>query len=123
MAAARDNAPNTAIDMTVTNSDPGLNTLKHKDIVSFMKMLTGSNVTIKVAFGTDGRLFYRDLGISIIVCRSGSMDQLRKPDEFISKAQLTSCDQMLAALKRRLKAGTIGMPELPEILSKAGAKP
>ena len=123
MAAARDIAPNTKIDMTVTNSYPGLNTPKHTDNVSFTKMLTGSNATIKVAFGTEGGLFYRDLGISTIVCRSGSMDQRRKLDEFISKAQLTSCDQMLAALKQRLKDRTIGMPELPEILAKAGAKP
>jgi acetylornithine deacetylase len=125
IAAARDIAPNAAIDLTVTNSYPGLNTPKHADIVSFMKTLTGSNATIKVAFGTEGGLFSRDLGIPTIVCGPGSMDQGHKPDEFISKAQLASCDQMLAALNQRLKDGTIGMPASPEIVAKAeaGAKP
>ncbi|MGB1964195.1 MAG: acetylornithine deacetylase [Candidatus Puniceispirillales bacterium] len=110
IAAARDIAPDADIDLTVTNSYPGLNTPKQADIVSFMNTLTGNNATIKVAFGTEGGLFSRDLGIPTIVCGPGSMDQGHKPDEYISKAQLAACDNMLAALNQRLTDGTISKP-------------
>lgn len=105
IATAREIAPDADIDLTITNSYPGLNTPKEAEIVSFMKTLTGNNATIKVAFGTEGGLFNQDLGIPTIVCGPGSMDQGHKPDEFISKSQLSSCDDMLAALNQRLTKG------------------
>ena len=67
--------------------------------------LTGRNQRIKVAFGTEGRLFSRNLDIPIIVCGPGFMDQGHKPDEFISLDQLASCDGILAALNERLVKG------------------
>jgi acetylornithine deacetylase len=63
------------------------------------------NATCKVAFGTEGGLFARDLGIPTIVCGPGSMDQGHKPDEFVTAAQLALCDDMLASLTSRLQAG------------------
>jgi acetylornithine deacetylase len=99
---AKEIAPEADIEMTITNSYPGLNTPLDHDIVTFMKSLTGSNATIKVAFGTEGGLFSRDLGIPTVVCGPGSMDQGHKPDEFISLSQLSECDAMLASLNQRL---------------------
>jgi len=99
---AREIAPEADIEMTITNSYPGLNTPLDHDMVNFMKSLTGSNATIKVAFGTEGGLFSRDLGIPTLVCGPGSMDQGHKPDEFITSAQLRECDAMLASLNQRL---------------------
>ena len=63
------------------------------------------NATCKVAFGTEGGLFARDLGIPTVVCGPGSMDQGHKPDEFITVEQLAICDQMLNRLTARLQAG------------------
>jgi len=99
---AREIAPDADIEMTITNSYPGLNTPLDHDIVSFMKSLIGSNATIKVAFGTEGGLFSQDLGIPTIVCGPGSMDQGHKPDEFVTASQLSECDAMLASLNQRL---------------------
>ena len=107
IATARNIAPNADIELTITNSYPGLSTPRNADIVTFVKSLIGRNDTIKVAFGTEGGLFSRDLGIPTIVCGPGSMEQGHKPDEFISKAQLDLCDEMLHALNLRLMAGTI----------------
>lgn len=102
---AKQTAPEANIQFTITNTYPGLNTPKEAEIVSFMKALTGNNTTIKVAFGTEGGLFSRDIGIPTVVCGPGSMDQGHKPDEFVSAEQLTQCDNMLAALNRRLVTG------------------
>jgi acetylornithine deacetylase len=102
---AKKTAPEANIQFTITNTYPGLNTPKDAEIVSFMKALTGHNTTIKVAFGTEGGLFTRDIGIPSVICGPGSMDQGHKPDEFVSAEQLAQCDTMLSALNQRLVKG------------------
>ena len=103
--AAKKTAPEADIQFTITNTYPGLNTPKDAEIVDFMKALTGNNTTIKMAFGTEGGLFSRDIGIPTVVCGPGSMDQGHKPDEFVTGEQLAQCDTMLAALNQRLVEG------------------
>ena len=98
-------APEAAINFTITNTYPGLNTAADEDVVTLLKSLTGANTTIKMAFGTEGGLFSRDLGIPTVICGPGSMDQGHKPDEFVTRQQLALCDDMLAKLNQRLVAG------------------
>ena len=97
--------PEANIEIEVNNTYPPLSTAKDAEIVSFVKSLTGSNSTIKVAFGTEGGLFSSQLGIPTVVCGPGSMAQGHKPDEFVSIEQLNKCDLMLEALLDRLETG------------------
>ncbi len=105
IARAQQIAPEAAINFTITNAYPGLNTDADEDVVTLLKSLTGANTTIKMAFGTEGGLFFRDLGIPTVICGPGSMDQGHKPDEFVTRQQLTLCDDMLAKLNQRLVTG------------------
>ena len=105
IANARKTTPEADIRLTVVNSYPGLETALDEQVVALVRDLTGVNATCKVAFGTEGGLFARDLGIPTVVCGPGSMDQGHKPDEFVTVEQLTICDQMLAGLTARLQAG------------------
>ncbi len=84
---------------------PGLDTAPGSEIVAFVKGLTGGNATIKVAYGTEGGLFDTRLGLPVVVCGPGSMEQGHKPDEFIAREQLDRCDRMLEALIERLEFG------------------
>ncbi|RWP27266.1 acetylornithine deacetylase [Mesorhizobium sp.] len=95
-------APEAAIDIDITNTYPGLDTPVSSQAVAFVKSLTGANNTIKVAFGTEGGLFSRDLGTRTIVCGPGSMAQGHKPNEFVSVEQMRRCDDMLEKLLQRL---------------------
>ncbi|MER9304900.1 acetylornithine deacetylase [Mesorhizobium sp. M0293] len=95
-------APEAAIDIDITNTYPGLDTPTSSQAVAFVKSLTGANNTIKVAFGTEGGLFSRDLGTPTVVCGPGSMAQGHKPDEFVSVEQMHRCDDMLEKLLQRL---------------------
>ncbi|RUZ81353.1 acetylornithine deacetylase [Mesorhizobium sp. M7A.F.Ca.US.006.01.1.1] len=95
-------APEAAIDIDITNTYPGLDTPASSQVVAFVKSLTGANNTIKVAFGTEGGLFSRDLGTPTVVCGPGSMAQGHKPDEFVSVEQMRRCDAMLEKLLQRL---------------------
>ena len=105
LKAARKTAPSADIKITIANEYPGLNTDINSEIVSFISSLTGSNNTIKVAFGTEGGLFSSKLSIPTIVCGPGSMNQGHKPDEFVSEEQLINCDRMLETLIHRLQKG------------------
>lgn len=95
-------APEAAIDIDIFNTYPGLDTPPNSAAVAFVKSLTGANGTIKVAFGTEGGLFSRDVGTPTVVCGPGSMAQGHKPDEFVSVEQMQRCDEMLGKLLQRL---------------------
>ena len=84
---------------------PGLGTATDAAVVNFVKSLTGSNATMKVAFGTEGGLFDARLGIPTVICGPGSMSQGHKPDEYVSLDQMARCEAMLNALVARLEAG------------------
>lgn len=101
-AEAASTVPEAAIDIEVFNTYPGLDTPAASQAVRFVKSLTGANGTIKVAFGTEGGLFSRDVGTPTVVCGPGSMAQGHKPDEFVSVEQMRRCDDMLDQLLRRL---------------------
>jgi acetylornithine deacetylase len=98
-------APEAAIDIEITNTYPGLDTPAASEAVAFVKSLTGANSTMKVAFGTEGGLFSRDLGTPTVVCGPGSMAQGHKPDEYVSVEQIRHCDEMLERLLQRLAEG------------------
>lgn len=105
LRSLRRDFPEANIEIKTSGSYPPLTTGKDTEVVSFVKSLTGSNATIKVAFGTEGGLFSRQLNIPTVVCGPGSMAQGHKPDEFVSEDQLAKCDVMLDALLERLVAG------------------
>ncbi len=100
---ARKIAPEANIELDVWNAYPGLNTPEESRVVSFVKSLTGANTTSYVAFGTEGGLFSKQLGIPTVVCGPGSMNQGHKPDEYIDVDQIAQCETMLAKLIRFLE--------------------
>lgn len=105
IAVARKRAAEADIVFKVINSYPGLDTSLDEAVVAMVAELTGRDERIKVAFGTEGGLFSQRLGIPAVVCGPGSMAQGHKADEFVTLAQLDSCDAMLASLVDRLVTG------------------
>jgi acetylornithine deacetylase len=100
-------APEAAITIDIVNAYPGLDTPPDSEAVAFVKSLIGANETIKVAFGTEGGLFSRDVGTATVVCGPGSMAQGHKADEYVTIEQLGRCDQMLDNLLERLESGRL----------------
>jgi acetylornithine deacetylase len=104
-APHRSRFPMACIEIERISGYPGLNTGQHAPAVQLLRRILGNDEpTLKVAFGTEGGLFDRDLGISTAVCGPGFMDQGHKPDEFVSAEQLARCDAMLARLVAELEA-------------------
>ncbi len=100
-----DKFPNTKIEINVTSQYPALNTMKNSDVISFLNGLTGNNSVQKVSFGTEGGLFSNELNIETAICGPGSMNQGHQPNEYIEKAQIDLCDQMLENLLDKLEEG------------------
>ena len=81
---------------------PGLDTPPDAEAARFVRSLTGSNETIKVAFGTEGGLFDA-IGIQTVICGPGSMAQGHRPNEYVTEEQMTRCEAMLDRLLERLR--------------------
>lgn len=63
--------------------------------------LTGCNRADVVPFGTEAGIF-NALGMSVVVCGPGSIEQAHKADEFVSLSQMQACIDMLNGLKSKL---------------------
>jgi acetylornithine deacetylase len=83
-------------------SYPALETPVDSDVVNFVRALTGGNSTGKITFGTEGGLFQKELGIPAVVCGPGNIAVAHKPDEYVSKEQMSLCDAILDRLVERL---------------------
>ena len=105
VAPLRADFPEAAIRVERLWDYPGLGTPSQAEVVNFVKGLTGANGTIKVAYGTEGGLFSRRLGVPAVICGPGSMAQGHKPDEYLTEDQLDRCEAMLEALLLRLEVG------------------
>ncbi len=68
-----------------------------------MMELTGANGTDLVAFGTEAGMF-QQMGMSVVICGPGSIEQAHKADEFVAVEQLQACLDVMDRLGGRLSA-------------------
>ena len=81
----------------------GLDVLDDNAARELVSGLVGANGAEVVSFGTEAGLF-QEMGMSVVICGPGSIQQAHKPDEFVSLQQLSSCLDMLDRLGRTLAA-------------------
>ena len=81
----------------------GLTPADKNDARDLVAALTGANTTDLVAFGTEAGLF-QGLGMDVVVCGPGSIEQAHRADEYVSLDQLQACLDMLNALKTKLSS-------------------
>jgi acetylornithine deacetylase len=81
----------------------GLAVVEQSEARDIVFALTGQDEADVVAFGTEAGLF-QALGMSVVVCGPGSIEQAHKPDEYVALDQLTACLNMLEGLGGKLAA-------------------
>ena len=102
----RNRFPEARIEIQEVSGYPGLDTSTNLPIVAVLRSLLGKNdPVVKVAFGTEGGLFQKMLGLPTVICGPGHMAQGHKPDEFVSEDQLAKCAQMVSAIIGVLEEG------------------
>lgn len=101
--AMRAVAPEADIVTTVVGEVDGLEPIPENDAVALVAALTGANGTDVVSFSTEAGLF-QELGMHVVVCGPGSIEQAHTPDEFVTRDQLAQALTMLHRLAERLQA-------------------
>ena len=81
----------------------GLDPADDNEARRIVSELVGDNEADVVAFGTEAGLF-QEIGMSVVVCGPGSIEQAHKPDEFITTGELQRCLDMLEGLTTRIAA-------------------
>lgn len=92
--------PNASIETEIMGEVAGLIPTNENEARQIVSELTGANTTDLVAFGTEAGLF-QSLGMDVIVCGPGSIEQAHKADEFLAIDQLTQCLTLLEKLTKR----------------------
>ncbi|MEZ5477217.1 MAG: acetylornithine deacetylase [Thiolinea sp.] len=101
LPAMRAIAPQADIATQVLAEVEGLQPVPDNEARQIVSELTGQASTDVVAFGTEAGLF-QQLGLSVVVCGPGSIQQAHKPDEYLSLEQLQACLDMLERLGDKL---------------------
>ena len=91
-----------AIETEVMGEVAGLEPATGNEARRIVAELTGANDADVVAFSTEAGLF-QALGMDVVVCGPGSIEQAHKPDEFLAIDQLAACLDMLRGLAQRLE--------------------
>lgn len=99
LPAMRAICPSSDIVTETVGEVVGLEVLDDNAARDLVAGLVGANGADVVPFGTEAGLF-QQMGMSVVVCGPGSIEQAHKPDEFVSLDQLQSCLDMLGRLGR-----------------------
>ena len=95
--------PQSEIRFDETSHYPGLHTDPASTVIAFTRGINPvDEIGDNVSFGTEAGLF-DGIGINCLVCGPGSIDQAHKPDEFVRREQLKTCDQMIENLVHRCR--------------------
>ena len=95
--------PNANITTEIVGEVIGLEPTDQNEARDIVLELTGHNHADVVPFGTEAGIFAA-LGMSVVVCGPGSIEQAHKPDEFIELSQLDACLSFLTQLEGKLVA-------------------
>jgi len=93
--------PEARIVTEVVGEVDGLEPADENQARDIVMELTGSNNADLVAFGTEAGIFQK-LGMDVVVCGPGSIEQAHKPDEYLALDQLSQCLSMLEGLSPKL---------------------
>jgi acetylornithine deacetylase len=91
-----------SVQVIQRNRYPGLETPADSAIVALACAAAGNPSTYKAGFGSEAGLFNDVLGLPAVVCGPGSIDRAHKPDEYITKSELESCDAFLDGIAAAL---------------------
>jgi acetylornithine deacetylase len=93
--------PEADIFTEVIGEVEGLEPVEQNMARQIVAELTGDNRADVVPFGTEAGIF-QGLGMDVVVCGPGSIEQAHKADEYVSVAQLDRCIDMLGKLGDKL---------------------
>ncbi len=101
LPAMRAVSPEAGIVTEVIGETDGLVPAEPNEARAIVMELTGAKGAGTVPFGTEAGIF-QGLGMSVVVCGPGSIEQAHKPDEYVALDQIEECLGMLDRLTAKL---------------------
>lgn len=92
--------PEASIETEVIGEVAGLLPMAANKARHIASEIIGANTTDVVSFGTEAGIF-QDLGMDVVVCGPGSIEQAHKADEFVELGQLSRCLAFLDGINTR----------------------
>ncbi|WP_432448336.1 acetylornithine deacetylase [Aliiroseovarius marinus] len=86
--------PDASIETEIIGEVAGLIPVDGNEAKRILTELTGANSADVVPFGTEAGIFQK-LGMDVVVCGPGSIEQAHKADEFLEIDQLSQCLELL----------------------------
>ncbi len=93
--------PDAGIQTKVIGEVDGLEPMDNNEARDIEMEQTGANGADVVPFDTEADIF-QGLGMGVVFCGPGSIDQAHKPDEYVSVVQIAQCLDMLGRLPAKL---------------------
>lgn len=93
--------PDASIETQVVGEVEGLVPTLENEAKQIMSELTGDQHAHLVPFGTEAGIF-QGMGMDVVICGPGSIEQAHKADEFVTVTQLERCTKMLSKLSKKL---------------------
>ena len=93
--------PEASIETQVVGEVDGLFPALENEAKKIVTELTGAQGAHLVPFGTEGGIF-QGLGMNVVICGPGSIQQAHKADEYVAIDQLERCNDMLLKLSKKL---------------------
>ncbi len=94
--------PGASIETEVIGEVAGLIPTDDNEARQIVSELTGANGADLVPFGTEAGIF-QALGMDVVVCGPGSIEQAHKADEYLSLDQLSQCLNMFQGMVGKLE--------------------
>jgi acetylornithine deacetylase len=96
--------PQTSIAVTPLSGYPGLEALPAANVDWQIAAACGPAPRLAVDFGTEAGLYQQRLGIPVVVCGPGSMDDAHGADESVALDQLRGCTELVSRLLGQLSS-------------------
>lgn len=94
--------PDASIETEIIGEVCGLTPALENEARDIVYELTGRNDAGLVPFGTEAGI-YQNIGMDVVVCGPGSIEQAHKADEYITTNQLSQCLAMLERLATKMQ--------------------
>ncbi len=90
-------SPDTGFSWEETSAIPALAPVGDCELLDAAMALTGDNAPGRISFATEAGL-YQAAAIPTIVCGPGDIADAHRPDEFVTREQITACENFLRAI-------------------------
>jgi acetylornithine deacetylase len=91
-----------SVELTEITRYPALRTPSDDPWLRVVERIADAGPANSIGYGTEGGLFAEALDVSVVICGPGDIAVAHRPDEYVTVAQLLSCERFLCGLVQQI---------------------